>query len=163
MMARILPYPLSTMALLAMWVLMAQSASPGQLTLGLFAGILAGQSMALLRPPMTKVYSYRALTKLAAHVLIDVARSNIAVARIVLFHPRERVSGFIHMPLELTNPVSLSILALILTATPGTVWVEFNKRRGELLVHVLDLVDEEEWIEQIKGRYEALLLKAFGA
>jgi multicomponent K+:H+ antiporter subunit E len=88
-------------------------------------------------------------------------RSNFAVAAIVLFRRRERVSGFVHLPLDLSNRHGLAVLALIITATPGTMWVEFDRRRSVLLVHVLDLVDESEWIRLIKGRYEELLLEIF--
>jgi len=30
-----------------------------------------------------------------------------------------------------------------------------------LTIHVLDLVDETEWVRTIKGRYERLLLEIF--
>ena len=58
---------------------------------------------------------------------------------------------------------ALTVLALIIRATPGTMWVEYNRIRSGLLVHLLDLVDEEEWIHQIKAKYEALLMRIFGA
>jgi multicomponent K+:H+ antiporter subunit E len=55
------------------------------------------------------------------------------------------------------------VLALFIRATPGTMWVEYNRIRSGLLIHLLDLVDEEEWIHQIKAKYEALLMRIFGA
>ena len=58
-------------------------------------------------------------------------------------------------------PTLRPFLALIVTATPGTLWVDFDRRRGTLLLHVLDLVDEESWIQLIKGRYESLLMEIF--
>ena len=33
--------------------------------------------------------------------------------------------------------------------------------RGTLLLHVLDLVDEEQWSRLIKDRYERLLMEIF--
>ena len=39
-----------------------------------------------------------------------------------------RVSGFMTIPLELRSPMGLAILALILTATPGTAWLDYNRR-----------------------------------
>lgn len=30
-----------------------------------------------------------------------------------------------------------------------------------LTIHVLDLIDESEWIRTIKGRYESLLLEIY--
>jgi multicomponent K+:H+ antiporter subunit E len=29
------------------------------------------------------------------------------------------------------------------------------------MIHVLDLIDESEWVDTIKGRYERLLLEIF--
>jgi multicomponent K+:H+ antiporter subunit E len=99
---------------------------------------------------------------LAALVLIDILRSNIAVARIIVgLEPRRWTSGFVKIPLELRDPYGLTALACIITSTPGTVWVDFDPANGTLTIHVLDLVDETEWVRMIKGRYERLLLEIF--
>ena len=55
----------------------------------------------------------------------------------------------------------LALLACILTSTPGTAWMEYRADNGRLLVHVLDLVDEQEWIDLIKNRYERMLMEIF--
>ena len=49
----------------------------------------------------------------------------------------------------------------VLTSTPGTAWLEYNSLSRTVLIHVLDLVEEEEWRALIKGRYEALLMEIF--
>ncbi len=93
---------------------------------------------------------------------MDVLRSNWAVAQIILAGRRKkRVSGFIHVPLELRDRYGLAVLAIILTSTPGTLWVEYEAATGRLLLHVLDLVDEEVWIRLIKDRYECRLMEIF--
>ena len=76
--------------------------------------------------------------------------------------PRERVSGFVTLPLELRNVHGLAVLACIITATPGTIWVQLDPARGVVLIHILDLIDEEEWVALIKRRYEAPLIEIFG-
>ncbi|MNV61329.1 putative monovalent cation/H+ antiporter subunit E [compost metagenome] len=65
------------------------------------------------------------------------------------------------MPLDLRNRYGLAVLAIILTSTPGTLWVQYDRATGSLLLHVLDLIEEGEWIDLIKGRYERLLLEIF--
>ena len=62
---------------------------------------------------------------------------------------------------ELRAPYGLGLLALIVTATPGTLWVAFDPARGVLTLHVLDLIDEDAWIRTIKQRYERYLLEIF--
>ena len=34
---------------------------------------------------------------------------------------------------------------MIVTSTPGTAWMDYDAARGRLLLHVFDLVDEDEW------------------
>lgn len=162
-MTRWIPHPLLAAALLAMWLLLNQSLSPGHIVLGGAVAILAAHAMATLRPEPVRIVSVRPVLRLAAIVAADIVRSNLAVARIVLFPTKKRVSGFVRLPLELRNIHGLTVLAIIITATPGTLWVQLDRSSGVLLVHVLDLVDEEAWIGLIKSRYEALLLEIFGS
>src|SRR3546814_15568353 len=65
-------------------------------------------------------------------------------------------SGFILLPLDLRSRYGLAVLGIIITATPGTLWMQYDSARSVLLVHVLDLVDEAAWIRLIKQRYERL-------
>jgi multicomponent K+:H+ antiporter subunit E len=95
-------------------------------------------------------------------VLEDIVRSNIAVAGIVLSPAtRQRVAGFLSMPLELRHPGGLAVLACIITATPGTSWARYDAARNIVTIHVLDLADEEEWIRTFKQRYERRLREIF--
>lgn len=160
-MTRWLPYPLLTAILLLFWLLLTQSFSPGQVVLGSLVALLAAASMVALRRPSSPVASWAKAGQLFVAVALDILRSNIAVARIA-FSPRARPnSAFIRLQLELRDPQALAILALIITATPGTAWVEFNRADGTLLIHVFDLVDEEGWKRLLKTRYERLLLEMF--
>lgn len=159
-MSRLFPYPLLTLALFAMWILLT-GFSPGHVLLGGLVAALVSRTMLSLRPEPTGFRPSVAVLRLAGMVSADIVRSNIAVARIVLFKPAERQSGFLRLPVELRNPYALAVLAIIITATPGTLWVQHDARRHVILIHVLDLVDEEAWIRLIKDRYERLLLEIF--
>ncbi len=161
MIRRWLPYPLLALGLFVMWLLLTQSFSPGQVLLGVLVTLFATRAMAALQPERSTIRSYRALFTLGLDVVGDIIRSNIAVARIILSRRADRVSGFVRMPLALSDRHGLAMLALIITATPGTIWVDFDRRRGILLIHVLDLIDEEAWVQLIKTRYEARLLEIF--
>ena len=162
-MRRWLPHPVLALGLFVMWLLLTQSFSPGQVLLGALVAIFASLAMSALQPETARVRSWRAVFKLAWIVAADIVRSNFAVASLVLFPRRKRVANFVHLPLDLRDRQGLTILALVLTATPGTMWVQFDRASGDLLVHVLDLVDEDEWVHLIKQRYEALLLEIFGS
>ena len=161
-MMRWIPYPLLALGLFVMWVLLTQSFSPGQILLGGGIAILATLAMTALQPATARVRSLPAAVKLTGIVIADIIRSNFAVAAIILFPRKERISNFVRLPLQLQNRYGLTVLALIITATPGTMWVEFDRGRGILLVHVLDLIAADEWIHLSKERYETLILEIFG-
>lgn len=159
---RIVPYPAFATALLAMWLLLTQSVSLGQILLGTLVAVLATNAMAALRPEPARIHLSWAIPRLAIIVLQDIFRSNIAVGRIILFGKRQdHKSGFLQLPLDLRNVYGLAILACIITATPGTLWLQYDRTRNILLLHVLDLVDEQQWIDLIKNRYERLLMEIF--
>ena len=159
---RWLPFPLMSAALLILWLLLNQTLSLGHTLLGSLVALIGCWVLTLLGSPNFRVRRPAVLIGLSAAVLADIIRSNIAVARIILgFGRRERRSGFVDIPLDLRNQYALAALACIITSTPGTLWVGFDGANGTLTIHVLDLIDENEWIRTIKGRYERPLLEIF--
>lgn len=161
-MSRIVPYPLFTLGLVGLWLLLNQSVSPGQILLGFAVALLAAWSLTALDLQLPRVTAVGAVLRLVGLVAVDIARSNIAVARIILgLAGRRGQPAFLEIPLDTRNPYALAALACIITATPGTLWVNHDATKSLLLLHVLDLVDEEEWIRTIKGRYERLLMEIF--
>lgn len=159
-MKRLFPFPLLAAALFGMWVLLT-GFSPGHVLLGAVVALLVPRVMLPLAPEKPRMRFGMAIPRLAGVVLADIVRSNFTVARIVLSSPRNRHSGFLAVPVELRNPYALAILAIIITATPGTLWVQHDARNNQILIHVLDLIDDDEWIALIKNRYERLLMEIF--
>lgn len=160
-MSRIFPYPLLIVSLTVMWLLLT-SMSLGQLIVGTAVALIAAQGLAALTPAKPRIRRWDLVPRLLAIVLYDIIRSNIAVVIIILQGARrERKSGFLTIPLDLRDPLGLAILAVIVTSTPGTAWIDYNATRGTLLLHVFDLVDESEWLDLIKNRYEHLLREIF--
>ncbi|MBS0641129.1 MAG: Na+/H+ antiporter subunit E [Proteobacteria bacterium] len=161
-MTRLLPFPLLSAGLLALWLLLNQTLSPGQICLGGLVALVGGWLFARLGPPQTKVRRPGVIIRLCVSVMTDILRSNFAVARILLGRGNpQRSSGFVEIPLALRDPYGLAVLACIITSTPGTLWASFNPATGKLIIHVLDLIEERVWIETIKNRYEWPLREIF--
>lgn len=156
-----LPYPLLAFGLALMWLLLA-GFTPGQLVLAVAVSVAACHALKALGETSPRVRRWLTMPELFAIVLYDIVRSNIAVTSILMSPGgRSRNSGFIVVPLRIRHPSALAILSIVLTSTPGTAWLDYNSTRGELLIHVFDLVDEEEWIDLITNRYERLLMEMF--
>jgi len=159
---RSIPHPLLSVALIVMWMVLT-SFTPGQFLLGTVVGLVGGHAYASLTPASVRLRRPDLILRLFLNVGADIIRSNIAVARLILSGGRhgQRRSGFVRIPLELEQRAALAVLSIIITATPGTVWIDYDLEGRELLIHVFDLIDDEEWIDTIKTRYEAPLLEIF--
>ena len=155
--------PVLTLVLVAIWLLLNNSASLANILLGLIIAVLLMLAAAQLRPLHPRLRRLWVAIPLIFMVLIDIVRSNVGVGRIVLGMVRDRDvhSGFVDVPLDLKDPHGLAILAAIITSTPGTAWAGVSEDGNTLKLHVLDLKDEAEWISMIKRRYESPLMRIF--
>lgn len=159
-MSRVFAYPLLWIAVLGMWLLLGRSLDPGQILLGGVVASLCCWAVAAIEVPRPKISRILPIVKLFGLVAADIFRSNLAVLGLVL-RRREPRSVFVSVPLELREPNALAVLACIITATPGSAWIDYNSKASTVLVHVLDTKDDIAWAETIKSTYEALLLEIF--
>ncbi len=156
-----LPYPVLVLSLVVMWLLL-NGFSIGQFILGSLVAMFAGWAMASLRPEKTRLKKWHLVPKLCWFVLYDIVKSNIAVAWIILRSgSRHHKPGFVTVHLDIRNQFSLAVLAVILTSTPGSAWLEYDSNDHSVLLHVLDIENEATWRDTIKNRYEKLLLEIF--
>ncbi|KQO56724.1 cation:proton antiporter [Methylobacterium sp. Leaf87] len=161
-MNRFLPYPLLSLTLVATWLLLNPPLTVATAFLSVVVGWLVPFVMRALRPEAVRVRAPGTILGLAGRVLGDVVRSNIDVAKVILGLRRgTRHTGFVSIPLDLRSPYGLAVLAIILTATPGTLWIQYDSNTGRLLLHVLDFVEGDEWVRRVKDRYERPLMEIF--
>ncbi|CAF26791.1 Na+/H+ antiporter subunit E [Bartonella quintana] len=155
------PFPFFGAAIVFMWLTL-NGFNLGQLLLGIIIALFVGWMRQLLEPEKITIRSWRAVFRLIFRVFIDSISSNVSVAWFVLTkRSREQQSGFIVVPLLLESRIALAVLVCILSATPGAVWIAYNRKNGELLLHVLNLKNRYNYQQLIKQRYEQLLLEIF--
>lgn len=150
------------LALVAMWLVLNGTLTIGDAILGALVAVVAVLGLARLQPAASRLRRPWSLARLAGVVLVDIVRSNLAVAAIVLRPAaRGRVAGFVDIPLDTRDPAALAALACIITATPGTAWARYDSHANVVTIHVLDLVDGPALARSIKDRYEARLREVF--
>ena len=161
-MKRWLPAPLLSLALAAMWLVLAGSLSAGQIVLAVLVGWLMPILFGPLRPERPRLRRPLVLLRLIGTVVLDGLRSNGQVLASLLRsrrHPPR--SAFVQVPLELRDHTALACLCVIATAVPGTVWCEMAPDGSVVLIHVWDLPDEAAFITDFKTRYERPLMEIF--
>jgi multicomponent K+:H+ antiporter subunit E len=94
-------------------------------------------------------------------VLWDILLASIEVARLILGPANKIKPAFVEIPLDLQNPFVGTILASIVSLTPGTVSIDIDRARWVLQVHALNVNDTESLIKSIKTRYEKPLKEIF--
>jgi len=165
-MRRALPQPVMSLAILALWMALAPAPSLGQLLLGamlalaipLFTHPFWPDPPRLRRPLGRSLFQ---MARLTLRVLQDIIVANLQVARLVLGPLARLRPNFIEYRLAIEDPFVATILASIITLTPGTLSVDVDRARGVLLVHALDVPDIEAAIADIRSRYEAPLQEIF--
>ena len=159
---RRLRYPTLAFCMFVGWLMLAERVTPGQVVLAALVAVGGAWMMTRLQLAPVAPKRVRVMARLFYYVSTDIIRSNFAVARIILGgRPAWQHSKFLLIPLELRNRAGLALLGCIITATPGTIWVSYDPASGELLLHILDLIDEDAWTSTIKNRYERLLMEIF--
>lgn len=161
MMKRLLPWPLLSLALVVMWLVL-NGFTLGQGLLGVLFGVGAPALLAPLRPARPRVRHPLTVVRLILTVGHDVIQSTIEVFLGVLRDRRRPVqSAFVIIPLELRDPTGLASLAMITTVVPGTVWSELARDSSAMLLHVWDVPDEAAFVAFFKRRYEQPLIEIF--
>ena len=161
-MKRLLPAPLLSVALFALWLLLNQSVEVAHLLLGLLLGLLIPLLTASLRPLPVRIRRPTVVLRLLLTVICDALKSNLAVARMLLrTGPRRHPSAFVPVQLDLRDPNALAVLAMIVCITPGTSWAELSLDRATLLLHVLEADDAASIAAHVKTCYERPLMEIF--
>ena len=156
-----LPNPLLSLLLLLLWLLLSNSATPGHLVLGALLGIMIPLFSQRFWPERFVLARPALALRFAGRVLWDIVVANFAVARVVL-GPRVAIRPvFVRVPLDVQQEFAVTILASVISLTPGTVSADLDPERRYLLVHALSEDNPEALVLQIKNRYEALIKEIF--
>jgi multicomponent K+:H+ antiporter subunit E len=165
---RWLPRPWTVLWLLLTWLLLNQTVAVGHLLLGLvLALVLARVAGPAQRrragATVRRAWWRRAFiaARLAAAVLWDIVVSNVQVAVRILGPQETLTPRFVWVPLDVRQPHSITLLAGIITMTPGTLSTELSDDHRWLLVHGLDVEDPDDLVAGIKERYEAPIKEMF--
>lgn len=155
------PHPLVSILCGLSWIMLAHSLDASTLLMALLLGFIIPK---ILSPfiDRTPNINWKEATKLFFVVIWDIILCNINVAKLVLGPTKNLHPKWFRVPLDSEHEEVNSILAMIITTTPGTVTAGIDQDRGDILVHALNTDDIENEIQTIKTRYEQPLMRIFG-
>ena len=157
-----LSHPVLSVLLAAVWLLLRESAAPADLIGAAVIAVVVPRLVHRFLGPPTRPRALAAAVRFTFVVLWDIVVSNITVARIVLNPASNPRPAWVPVPLETRHPLAMSLLATIITTTPGTVSCVIDESRHWLLVHALDgSAGAEAIAADIRARYETPLMEIF--
>lgn len=157
---RWLPHPWLSALLALSWLLLQHTLAPLHLISAVLIGLVIPRLLKGFLPAAQPV-RFLPSVRLLGVVLWDIVVSNITVARLVLGPMSRPRPAWFKVPLDLTHPTAISLLANIITTTPGTVSCTVDEPGRYILVHALDCSDPAQMAADIKARYERPLLAIF--
>lgn len=157
---RLIPLPFVSILVAASWLMLGHSADLFDILVALILGIVIPK---LIQPFLmsTPRIRWTLAIKLFFVVLWDIIVSNIRVAKQVLGPMKNLHPKWFRVPLDSEHEHVNTLLAMIITTTPGTVSAGIDQERGDILVHALSSDDIDGEIQTIKQRYEQPLLDIF--
>ena len=162
MLRKLLPHPGLTVLLILTWLMLVNEFKWGSLVFATLLGIILPLMTAAYWPNRPLIRNWPAAVEYVLIVLWDIVRSNITVAMIVLFRPAAKLNPlWVTVPLDVTSPEAITVLAGTITMTPGTVTADLSADGRSLLIHCLDATDADAVRDDIKSRYEARLKRIF--
>ncbi|GAB5389044.1 MAG: Na+/H+ antiporter subunit E [Alphaproteobacteria bacterium] len=143
------------------WGAVIGSFEPPTLMLGYAMGML---SIWLLRghwgsdPYFIRLFR---LVKLAGLFLLDLVTSSVKVARVVLTPGFAAKPGIISVPLRVETPAQITLLANMITLTPGTLSLDVTTDQKRLYIHAMEVADPEELRAEIRDGFERRIIETF--
>lgn len=129
-----------------------------------FGFVLSACALYLIREQVGTVgYFTRAyrIIALASVFVYELVLSAVRVALLVM-RPNMRLNpGIIAFPLRVDRDFEITLLANLITLTPGTLSVDVSDDRQTLYVHCIDVPDPEATIKEIRDGFELKILEAF--
>lgn len=144
----------------------AWAAINGEITLVsvAFGFVLGGICLGLIRDQVPSInHFWRVL--LAAELLLiflwELVKSSVSVAIIVLSPGRKLEPAIIGYPLDVKSDAEITLLANLITLTPGTLSMDVSEDASTLYVHCIDAPDTDAIIADIKSSFERRIARVF--
>ena len=143
------------------WMAVTGTYSLLNMAFGFLLGVFA---LSLIREQVGSVGYFTRLRKVAVLALVflyELVMSTIRVAITVLSPNMNLKPGIFAYKLEVDRDIEITILANLITLTPGTLSVDVSEDKQYLYVHAIDCSDVDATRRDIADSFERRILEAF--
>lgn len=141
------------------WMALAADFGPRSFAIGFVLAYAVLWSLQGLLPSRSYFSRARAILLFALYFLWQLLLANIRVAITVLSPRLPLRPAIIAVPLDVRSPAAITLLANLITLTPGTLSLDVSSDRRTLYVHALFVRDVEQFRQEIKVGLERRILE----
>lgn len=141
------------------WVTFTADFSPANLVVAVVFGVAIALWVAPLEPSRHGRIAWRRLLPFAAWVTWQLIRSSAAVAIDIVRPTPRRKPAVVDVPVEATAQWQVTVLAQVITLTPGTVVMGLSEDGRWMRVHGMFVNDPDVFIHQIKHEFERRVME----
>ena len=152
-------------AMLTLVLAMGWGAATGDFSLAnlLLGALIGGFCVFLIRGQIGGRRFWRRALRVLSLVWLFLIELTVSAVRVGLLVLRPKLAlkpALIAFPLTVTSDVEITLLANLITLTPGTLSIDVSADQKYLLIHAIDVTDREELIRSIRDGLEAQVREA---
>ena len=106
-------------------------------------------------------HALKGVLSLGVYFLKELIISNLSVIYFILSPRNKFRPAILELPLSLTSDFSITLLANLITLTPGTITLEISEDKKFLYFHTIDVAEEDldKAKQKIKNGFEKRIMK----
>lgn len=141
-----------------MWVFLTGSYEVSSFTFGFLIGFIIMWLIGSHKGSNKYVKILPRIVSFIFYFLYEVIVANVQVAYEVMTPNLYVKPGIIKIPLDVETNVEISILANLITLTPGTLSIDVSDDKKVLYVHSMYVTDRDKFVHDIKNGFERRIL-----
>ena len=144
-----------------LWMFLQSSFTPASFVFGYLLGILI---LYLMRKFLVVSFDLRkvrpwAAVKLFFLFVVELTKANIDMVKVVLKPRMDHQPGIVAVRTKLDTEIEITLLAALISLTPGTVSMDFSPDNKTIYIHAIDVPDKDEMIEDIHNSFERAIME----
>ncbi|WP_172122733.1 MULTISPECIES: Na+/H+ antiporter subunit E [unclassified Devosia] len=155
--------PLLVIVLALLWLAITGNFSGANLV---FGAVIAVGAMFLLRDSVAPPRALKRLRRIVSLAVLFVYELNLSAIRVAILVLTPDLKSALRpavvaVPLKVKSDAEITLLANLITLTPGTLSIDLSPDRSHLYVHALSVSDPQAVIDDIASGFEARIRKVF--
>jgi len=157
-----------SLVLLIIVLALGWAAATGSFTLPnlLFGTVVSIAGLFVVRQSVAKPQLLPRALRILSLALLFIKELMLSAVRVALLVLRPNLNAHIRpaiiaYPLKLTGDAEITLLANLITLTPGTLSVDVSADRRFLYIHAMHVTDREAFIDELANGFEAKVAGVF--